>query len=149
MKILIFIFLVSCQLLSAQLLTVNNLQHIATSPLQHLDKKLSEHFEMNRNPEIEDLNNRVYSTDNQLDKSFKVMTVFTEAKNCFALSVIVHDQADVHNFHTDLIKEGFAVNKHKDPEGNILKKFTRNNFVVIIKNPDHKTPAHQILWMCQ
>lgn len=149
MKIPALVFFASCKLLTAQLLTVNNLQHLATSPIQHLDKKLAEHFEMKRNPDMEDKNNRVYSTDDQHHKDFKVLTVFTEAKNCLALSIVTHDHADVHSFHTDLLKEGFALSKHKDHEGNILKKFIRNNFVVIIKSLDNKTPPHQILWMCR
>ncbi|MFC3158526.1 hypothetical protein ACFOEQ_08295 [Chryseobacterium arachidis] len=53
------------------------------------------------------------------------------------------------NFHTDLIRQGFKQEHYKDAEGNPLKKYSKQNFVVIIKNPDSKLPAHQVVWSCR
>lgn len=144
-----FFLLAFSNILSAQLLTVNNLQHLTTGSINHLDAKLTEHFGLERYEEMEDANNRVYSNDDPYTNNFKVLTVFIDAKNCFALSVVTHDQAEVKNFHHDLLKEGFEIRNHKDREGKPVKVYSKQNFIVSIKEPDNKTPVHQIVWRCQ
>lgn len=149
MKITILLLVIFSEILTAQLLTVNNLQHLAASPLHNLDTKLAEHFDLKRNPEMEDENNRVYSNHNLPSNDFKVLTIFTDAKDCNALSLVTHNPTEIHNFQRDLMKEGFTISEHRDKKETIRKRFTKENVIVIIKNQVSDTPAHQIIWMCR
>lgn len=149
MKILV-LFLVLCgKLLTAQLLTVNNLRHLTKGPLQNLDTKLAEHFDLERNADMEDSSNRVYATANRDISHFKVLTVFTNARNCMAFSLVTHDEAEVRRFHQDLLKEGFAVGEYKDSQGNYGRNYTKEQILVTIKGTVTDIPAHQVIWRCR
>ncbi|MFC3158527.1 hypothetical protein ACFOEQ_08300 [Chryseobacterium arachidis] len=80
MKFLIVFFTVFCKIATAQFLTVDNLQHLTAGSVQNLDVKLAEHFKLERNPDMEDDDNRVYSAGHHHTDNFKVLTVFTRAK---------------------------------------------------------------------
>lgn len=148
MKVLTFCLIILSKLLAAQLLTVNNLENLTQSPLHHLDRKLADHFSLKRNPALEDEDNRVYSNDHP-NENFRVLTVFINAKNCPALSLVTHNEAEINHFQTDLIKEGFMVSEYRDHHGELFKKFVRDRFSVIIKKTDAPVPAHQVVWMCR
>ncbi|MDQ1161488.1 hypothetical protein QE422_001856 [Chryseobacterium sp. SORGH_AS 447] len=149
MKIVLLFFMVFGKILTAQLLTVNNLRHLTSGSLQNLDTKLAEHFDLERNREMEDPNNRVYATENKTLSHFKVLTVFTNARNCMALSLVTHDRAEVYHFHEDLLKEGFIISDYQDQQGNSGKKYIREDIIVTIKNTGTDIPAHQVVWRCR
>ncbi|WP_294303127.1 hypothetical protein [uncultured Chryseobacterium sp.] len=98
---------------------------------------------------MEDSGNRVYATVNRDISHFKVLTVFTNARNCMAFSLVTHDEAEVHRFHQDLLKEGFAVGEYKDSQGNYGRNYTKEQILVTIKGTVTDIPAHQVIWRCR
>ncbi|KAA0129395.1 hypothetical protein FY557_05715 [Chryseobacterium sp. SN22] len=149
MKTLLLFFMVCGKILTAQLLTVNNLRHLTSGSLQNLDTKLAEHFNLERNKDMEDPDNRVYAVADREVSRFKVLTVFINARNCLAISLVTHDQEEVYRFHQDLLKEGFAMREYKDSYGNSGKNYTKEQIIVTIKDTVTDIPAQQIIWRCR
>ncbi len=149
MKTLLLFFIICGKILTAQLLTVNNLKHLTSGSLQNLDTKLAEHFDLERNKDMEDPGNRVYATVNRDVSHFKVLTVFTNVRNCLAISLVTHDEAEVHRFHQDLLKEGFATGEYKDSQGNSGRNYIKEQILVTIKGTVTDIPAHQVIWRCR
>lgn len=137
------------KILTAQLLTVNNLRHLTSGSLQNLDTKLAEHFDLERNTDMEDPGNRVYANANRNTGHFKVLTVFTNARNCMALSLVTQDEAEVHRFHQDLLKEGFVMGEYRDSQGNSGRNYIKEQMLVTIKGTATDIPAHQVIWRCR
>lgn len=149
MKTLLLFFMVCGKLLTAQLLTVNNLRHLTSGSLQNLDTKLAGHFNLERNPDMEDPGNRVYAAADLAASHFKVLTVFTDARDCLALSLITHDPEEIRLFHEDLLKEGFVTGEYKDRQGNPGRNYIKEQVLVTIKRIDAGIPAHQMIWRCR
>lgn len=149
MKALLF-FLITCgNLLTAQLLTVNNLRHLTSGSLQNMDTKLAAHFNLERNPDLEDPGNRVYAATDGDGSHFKVLTVFTDARNCLALSLVTHDKEEIKQFHEDLLKEGFVMGGYRDRQGNSGAHYIKEQFLVTVKSINTGVPAHQMIWRCR
>ncbi|GEN75404.1 hypothetical protein [Chryseobacterium hagamense] len=149
MKALLLLLIACGNLLTAQLLTVNNLRNSTSGPLRNLDARLKAHFNLERNPDMEDPGNRVYAASDRDVSHFKVLTVFTDARNCLALSLVTHDKEEIEPFHNDLLKEGFMLEKYRDLQGNPGINYIREQIIVTIKNINAGVPAHQVIWRCR
>lgn len=148
MKTGLLFFMVCGKILTAQLLTVNNLRHLTSGSLQNLDGKLAEHFNLERNRDLEDSDNRVYSSPDKGIGHLKVLTVFTNTRNCLAISLVTHDEEEIRWFHLDLMREGFVTVENRDRQGNSRRNYTKEQVSVMIKSTDSDIPAYQVIWRC-
>lgn len=149
MKSLLLILIMTSSVVSAQLLTVNNLQNISASTPEQMDAKLGGHFDLMRMKEHDEKDIRVYTNNQHQSPEFMVVTVFLKDKNCHVLSVVSHHKKQIETLREELIKNGFTSEKIIKDESFFATVYQQQQISVIIKEPDVETPAHQIVWMCK
>lgn len=148
-KFLLFVLVHFAVTASVQLLNVYNLQHLSFTEEQILHTKLSAHFDLLHQAGTSEDKVKVYSNEHSENAGFMVVTVFIRDKGCHVFSIVSHDQKQVKSFLDMLHEEKFKAETIKNSDNEEISVFEKNNIKVLIKNPNHVLPAHQIVWMCK
>lgn len=146
--LIVFLPFFFLNILSAQILRVATLQDLTASPLQNLDDKLSNHFDLIRHYDEESDGIRVYSNTNKASAKTTVVTAFTiKTSGCQIFLIVSHDENQVKILSQELLKNNFMMTSKESAEHLGIQKFEKGNNHIFIKSPDKKIRAHQIVFM--
>ena len=134
---------------SAQLLSINTLQNLSASPIQNLDDKLADHFNLLRHHDIEENTVRVYSNKHIDTDKMVVLTVFIKDSGCHVFSVVSHYEDEILKLKTELVKNNFEIGTLTGEDEIPVIKYDKEKHRFLIKEPNEKIPGHQVVFMCR
>ncbi|MCY0969218.1 hypothetical protein [Chryseobacterium wangxinyae] len=151
MKLLLLNFLLFFNLYYAQELNASHMTEIAQHEFADLDGIMISRFGFKRVEDIEDVNQKVYTNDNDNTEKLMVITVIKNPKACSnILSIVNGSAARITRLKEELPKEGYQyAGKKKMSEDILVSQFTKENMTVSVT--DHVTGigAYQILLTCR
>jgi len=151
MKLVILLFLFFIHFSKSQELKVSHITEIAKHEFAELDHVMVSKLGFERIKDVEDINQKVYSSDSNDAEKLVVITVIKHPKNCSNVLSIVNRSADsVAKLKEELPTQGYRyIGKKKMSKEILVSQFRKENMMVSVT--DHVTAigAYQILLTCR